>query len=712
MVAVAGTTPAASRLPALRQELALVGGPMAADGAPTWTLHDPGDNRFFQLSWSAFEILSRWSLADAAALIHAVNTETTLQIGLEDLEGVLLFLQQHNLLQASTREDSERLARQAGARRLGPLKWLVHHYLFFRIPLLHPMPFLQRMAPYVDGFFSRRFLYLVLGVAVLGLYLVSQQWEQFVHTFAAYADWQGALNIAIALSFAKVLHELGHAFAAHRQGCRVPSMGIAFLVMWPVLYTDTNEGWKLSSRRARLQIGAAGMGAEISLAAFATLAWSFLPDGPVRAAAFLLATSTWLATLAINLSPFMRFDGYFLLSDFLGVPNLHERSFALGRWRMREWLFGLGEDAPERFPLARQRFLIAFAYVTWLYRLVVFLSIALLVYHFFFKLLGIVLLGVELGVFIALPVWREVRQWYLLRASLCWNPATRRSFALLLLGLGILLLPWQASLRVPAVALASQAQALYAPAPAQIVVLHVRSGQMVKKDQILLELRAPELEYQLGMARAREHALRWQLDQQNLDLRLQNGGQALGERWQAAQHELDGVLAQQALLTLKAPFDGRVISNETMGGAGSWVVRGEALLTVVNPEGIKVEAMLEEDDLSRLRDHQGASFVANQPDLPSVTCSAVQADPINLANIEHAALASPFGGPIPARIEHTGRMLPLKTVFRVRLENCQGWPGVAKETLGVAHIAAQRESLLGRAWRAMLAIGQREMTLQ
>src|SRR5688500_3708598 len=149
------------------------------------------------------------------------------------------------------------------------------------------------------------------------------------------------------MSFAKVLHELGHAYTAHRHGCRVPAMGAAFLVLWPVLYTDTNEAWKVASRNARLQIGAAGMAAELALAACATLLWSFLPDGPLRSGVFLLSTSTWIITLAVNLSPFMRFDGYFLLSHLLNTPNLHERAFAFGRWHLREWLFGLGAPEPE-----------------------------------------------------------------------------------------------------------------------------------------------------------------------------------------------------------------------------------------------------------------------------------------------------------------------------------------------------------------------------
>ena len=97
------------------------------------------------------------------------------------------------------------------------------------------------------------------------------------------------------LLFSVVLHEMGHALTARHFGCRVPAMGVAFLVMVPVLYTDTNDAWKLQSRRARLLIGAAGMLAELTLAVWATLLWCFLPDGPLRAGVFLLASTTWIS---------------------------------------------------------------------------------------------------------------------------------------------------------------------------------------------------------------------------------------------------------------------------------------------------------------------------------------------------------------------------------------------------------------------------------
>ena len=100
-------------------------------------------------------------------------------------------------------------------------------------------------------------------------------------------------------------------------------MGIAFVVLWPMLYTDTGESWKLRSSRQRLAIASAGILCELSLAGLSTLGWALSDPGPLRNALLYLATTSWVLSLALNASPFMRFDGYFILSDLLDFPNLH-----------------------------------------------------------------------------------------------------------------------------------------------------------------------------------------------------------------------------------------------------------------------------------------------------------------------------------------------------------------------------------------------------
>lgn len=702
-------------LPPLRQDLALHAGPAAPDGSPTWTLHDPAANRFYELRWAAFEVLARWSLGTRAKVIAAVRRETTLDIGADEVEQLLRTLKANHLLVACSARDTDSLIRAAAAARLGAAMWLVKHYLFVRVPLVRPMPWLRRMAPHVGWAFRPAFWTVVAAAAALGLALASQRWDEFTHTFAAYAGWSSALAIAAALSVAKVLHELGHAFTAHRYGCRVPTMGIAFMVLWPVLYTDTNEAWKLSSRRKRLAIGAAGMLCEIALAAFATLAWALLPAspawGPVRAAAFLLATTTWVLTLAINASPFMRFDGYFLLSDALNVPNLHPRSFALARWWLRERLFGWGDAPPETFAPKRQRFLIVFAFTTWLYRLVLFVGIAMLVYHLFFKALGVLMMAVELGWFVAAPVAREFAYWRSRRNSWRWNRATRR-LALATVGMAFVLLwPWQSTVRAPAVFGAMQVQGLYAPHAARVAGALPAVGQRLRQGAPLVQLQSPELDAQLELARERERQLRWQLSQQTFDTRLLEAGAALRSRWEAAREGVEGLQREVQRLTLVMPFDGTVVESSHDVTAGTWVAAGEKLLQVVGPQGARVEAFVDESALQRLHSGSAGVFIPDTPERPQVRCTRSLVDAVQLLQLDHVAVASLYGGGIAAQRRADGRVVPLQPTFRVRLEGCDVASPPSSEVAGIALLHSERQSLTGEGLRRLVAMWQREAAL-
>ncbi|MDO1530358.1 HlyD family efflux transporter periplasmic adaptor subunit [Fulvimonas sp. R45] len=699
------------RLPPLRQELTLRPAPAAPDGTPTWTLHDPAANRFYQIGWAAFEILSRWTLGEADAVVAAVNAQTTLRIDHDDVSSLLQFLSSHHLLMAAGAQDSEQLRQAARRHQLSVGKWLLKNYLFLRVPLVRPMPFLRRVSPWVGFVYRPAFWWLVGAVALLGLYLVSRQWEHFAHTFHAYTTWQGLLGLALALSFAKVVHEMGHALTAYRHGCKVPAMGVGLLVMWPVLFTDTSEAWKLPSRRQRLQIAMAGVLAELALAAFATLLWNVLPDGPLRAGVFMLATSTWVATLAINASPFTRFDGYYVLSDWWNVPNLHERAFALGRWWLREQLFGFGDPLPEVFPPRLQRKLIVFTLVTWVYRFVLFLSISLLVFHFFFRALGIVLMCVELGWFLGLPILRELQVWWRRRHGMHWNRRTVRTAVLAALLALWLFVPWQNAVRVPAVLERAQAQVVYAPRAAEVVQLKVHDGDMVHAGEVLLVLRSPELDYRLKAAGQQAARSKWELDQQPFNDDLRALGPALRKRWETAQQLVDGYRAEQQRLTLKAPFDGRVVDVDPALHQGGWLRGGEQVLGVIGDAGVKGEAFAGESDLARLRAGQRLRFVPRMLEAAELHCTVGGVDRLNLASLDEPYVASVYGGPISSLHRPDGTLVPLDSTFRVRFGHCdRDAYEPASELSGQAVITGESRSVAGRFLRWLTALLRREVS--
>lgn len=686
---------APASLPPLRQDLQLHAGPAEAGGAPSWVLHDPVAHRFYEISWPAFEILSRWAMREPDAVVADVCARTTLHIGMADIEELRTLLEQNFLLDQHGSEHTARLQRAGAMHRVGKLQWLLKHYLFFRVPLFRPTSLLNWLSPRMAWCFHPVFWKTLVFLGLAALVGVSFQWDAFVGTFIGYAGWTSVIGILVSLGVAKLAHEMGHALAAHRHGCRVPQMGVAFMVMMPVLYTDTTDAWKLPSRKARMQIAAAGMATELMLAVVATWAWMWLPDGPVRAGVFMLATTTWVLTLVVNLSPFMRFDGYYLLSDAVGIANLHERAFALGRWKLRRVLLGWSDPAPEDLSPRATGLLIGFAYLTWIYRLVLFLGIALLVYHLFFKALGLLLLAVELAWFVWRPISQELKQWWQGRSSHRWTRSSMLSTTGLLLALLALCVPWPGGVRAPAVLGADQSQWLYAPMAAQIKSLDTRYGHSVTQGQTVVALASADLDQHLAAARVREQSMQWKLAQQPLNAHLRGLGPALREQWAAAKAELAGQLALSDQLEVRAGISGRVMKVSPGLQPGVWVRRGEPLVQVVAEGAARVDAYVVNEDMPRIQLGDAARFMPEDWRVPALNCQVASLDRVALSHLEHAFLGSPHGGSLPASVDAQGQTVPLHAVFQVRLDRCDGEATPAlQEKPGVVAIGSTGRSVL------------------
>lgn len=708
-IAIAGAAPARAPTPLapLREELALHAGPRASDGAPTWTLHDPAANRFFRIGWAEFEMLSRWDVQDAHAIAARIARETALTVSAQDVETFAKFLAASQLLQIAGKTATDELVRQAAARRKHWSSWLLHNYLFFRIPLVRPHALLRALRPIAQRLYTRTFLALVLAAALAGLWLVGRQWDRFLAAFPYVFTLEGMLLSGAALTLSKVLHELGHAMTADRYGCRVPTMGVAFLVLWPVLYTDTSDAWKLASRRQRLAIGAAGMAAELALAAFATVAWSLLPDGALRSACFLLATSTWILTLAVNLNPFMRFDGYYLLSDALDIANLQDRSFALARWWLRERLWGFGDPPPEVWSAQRRRLLIGYAFATWIYRFFLFLGIALLVYHLFFKVLGVLLFAVEIGWFIVRPVASELAAWGRRRKEVRMNRRAGRTAIVLLMGLGFFVIAWRGTVPAPAVLRAEQQSVLYAPLSARLAAIHARRGDAVNAGDVMFELESPDLAYGHAQARRKVDTLTWRAEVRSLRRETDEPIAAVWEELAQARAELASHEAELARLEVTAPFAGVLIEVAEPLGLGEWLPEGEPLGVLVDPGSALIEAYVEELDMARIAPGAAARFYPDDAARAPITATVAEIDRVSARQLQESALASVYGGAVAVRKDAHGQLMPEKPVYRVRLRP-HDVTAPAQSIRGAVRIDGERQSLIAQVWRTAVGVVVRE----
>ncbi|AXS79453.1 HlyD family efflux transporter periplasmic adaptor subunit [Dechloromonas sp. HYN0024] len=652
--------------PRLREELALYPGPDLPDGQPSWTIHDPVRNLFFRLDWLTFEILSLWALADPEAIAHEISASTTLHPDSEDVEAVTRFLSENQLLVPEGEEMSAMLAERYRKKRGSTWEWLLHHYLFFRIPLVRPDRWLSRHVHHVDVFYQPLFLKLTLAALLLGLLEVYRDWTHFSATLVDTLSWQGMVAYGVTLTAVKVIHELGHAFTAKRYGCRVPAMGVAFLVLWPVAYTDTNEVWKLSDPKQRLAVAGSGVASELVIASWATLAWGLLPEGTPRSLAFMLATTVWIATLAINTSPFMRFDGYFLLSDWLDMPNLHARSFALARWHLRETLFALGEPAPEIFSAKRTRALVVFAWATWIYRLILFLGIAALVYHFFIKAVGILCFMVEIGWFVLFPLWTEIKEWRRRWPEISTSRRARHTARWAAIVVILFVLPWPSRLTSSGLLRPAEVYPVYAPLGAQVTELPWSNGARVAQGDIMIQLASPDLQRRWQRANAKMEASRWQAAAAGIDVEQRQNLLLLQAERAGADAELASVQTDLETHAPKAPFTGRLVDIDPDMKPGTWVARNEKLAVLVDDTHWVVETYLDEDSVRRIEKGDAGRFFSDGLEGPYLPLTVRSVDGDATRVLPDGLLASPAGGSVTTR-EKNGQHIPERATYRVVL---------------------------------------------
>ncbi|MBL8589809.1 MAG: hypothetical protein JNK46_14855 [Methylobacteriaceae bacterium] len=689
----------------MREDIRLLPARASRNGAPQWAIFDPLLHQYFLIGPEAFDILSAWPEArDAGEAAALAERRSGLPTTVEDVEALARFLAHHQLLDLSR-------AGAPPAPRVGWLRRLAHNYLFFKVPLLRPERFLRATLPFARLLASRPALALYAALSLIGLFLASRRWGQFVATFNDFWTPSGAVVFAAALLGLKLLHEFGHAYVATAKGCRVSSMGVVFMIGAPMPYTDVTDAWKLTRRRDRMAIDIAGVAVEFVVAGLATFAWVFLPDGDARAIAFVLASTAWAISLIVNLNPLMRFDGYFILADAVNVPNLQPRSFAIGKWALRTTLFGLDESAPDNEPPATRRLMALYAYAVWIYRLIVFTGIALIVYHMFFKALGVLLFLVEVGLLIVMPIWRELKVWGRSRRAIL----TSRRTALTMLAAAslaaLLFYPLSASITVPVVLEPGNFARVFPRTQGEVIRVLARPGEKVQAGATLVELDSPRLRHYIAQSRRRLELVETRLARRVADrkdlaatLQLEREREELLAKLDALARDADGLIVRTPIAGVVADFNPAI-------HVGRAVARADEIALVVGEGGLATRGYARSEDLARIAPGAAGDFLPESLIEEKLPVTFARAATTGARSIEIPVLASAFGGPVetwPA--SKAGEIAPLHARYLVEFAlsgpQAQALRAEALGPLrrGVVRVDATPESLAAAVWRHILRV--------
>jgi putative peptide zinc metalloprotease protein len=430
---------------------------------------------------------------------------------------------------------------------------------------------LRWLYPRLRWLFSAWFLALCCLLVVGATLLAAVEFDAITSRLPEFGTFFGAHNLvllAVSLAAIKGIHELGHALTCRHFGGECHEIGLLLLVFTPCLYCNVSDAWLFASKWQRIAVSAAGVVVEVVMAACCLLLWWVTAPGLLNTLLLNMAVVASVSTLVFNGNPLMRYDGYYVLSDLLDVPNLAQQSRALLGRRLSRWCLGMELPPDRSLPRTRRGLVALYGVASLVYRWLVVAMILWLVYRaarpYGLEMLAGTAAVAAIGGMLAMPTWNL--------AVFLRDPSNRRRMrprrawlsglaGLALLGAG-LWVPLPCRVVAPAVIQPEGAQRVYVTAPGRLMQT-VTEGQTVEAEEELARLVNLGLRKEVAELTSQRDQQRLQLE--NLRVR-QASDPSVGPLIPAAEGTLADIEARlrernrdEERLTLRAPSRGTVL---------------------------------------------------------------------------------------------------------------------------------------------------------
>ncbi len=574
-------------------------------GQSWFIVQDPITCQFFRIGTTEYRFLRELNgdrtVGEILQQMASDLGEDTLS---PDLAGRLLnYLQQANLLETHERLDPASLyeAYRKATRRRG--LQIASNFLFINLPLVDPDRFLRWALPYVKPFLGRTF-FVVWMVSLLGaLSIAFTHWADLASRVNSVLAPGNLLLLYVAYAGVKLFHELWHGFVCRHYGGAVHEMGILFLVFTPFPYCEASSAWAFDSKWKKIYVSAAGIYIELFLASLAAFVWYGTNPGVVHTLAYDVMFVASVSTVLFNGNPLLRYDGYYILSDLVELPNLWTNANGYIRYLFNRYLLGQKLDTPADSVGQRITWL-SYGIASFFYRIAVCIGIILFVSQQL-RGLGIVMAAGAVAAWVIVPVIKLIRY-------LFFTPATRANrlrtglvmgglVAVTVVLVGVIDFPMR--LYTTAVVDYRDVQVVRADAPGHIDRIHVRTGERVRVGQPLARLTNEALLAQFRQAKADLAMAECRLAA--LEVRDVAAAQAARTSLTAAQERYSDLSKKVESLDLTARIEGVVITGRLDELVGYYRRTGDEIMTIVNPGGPLLKAAIDQEDIYEYRNAVG-----------------------------------------------------------------------------------------------------------
>ncbi|HWE39141.1 MAG TPA: HlyD family efflux transporter periplasmic adaptor subunit [Isosphaeraceae bacterium] len=594
--------------------------PQFYEGMTHYVVKDPIALKYFRFKVEEYFLLQqldgKQTLQDVKRAFERKYRPQTISI--EDLTRFAAQLHEAGIAQIDTPEQAKVLITRRRKNRWKRVWSFLANILYIKIPIIDPEKLLTGMYPYFRWIYTPWFITFSVGCMLAAITLVISRFGEFqqnLPTFQSFFNWSTIVYFWCSLAIVKVIHEFGHGLTAKHYGGEVHEMGMLFLVLTPALYCDVTDSWLLPSKWKRIWISAAGIYVECFLASLATFVWWNTQEGLLHSLMLATMFICSVNTVLFNANPLLRYDGYYVMADWLEIPNLRIKSTQFFSYLFQEKVLGLEVPVQSYMPRSRRFLFVTYAIASYLYRWVVTFSILFFLSQFL-KPYGLVSISYMMMIGSAIPlvgmplyqIIKFVRQPGRMRKVKKARAAAFAAAAAALIA-GILLIPTPLRVQGTLELVPARPGVVYAEVPGRLVELKVKDGDWVKQGDLIATLSNPEKQREQIQLQDQHsiNMIKYETYHRMSSIDLHNEGTAR-EHLQFAQElepAIEEVSQQIARLNLVAPRDGQVMGlpeRDSAGKTGQWIKPGKPFCEVADPHRLEAHLYLDQSDVGLIRE--------------------------------------------------------------------------------------------------------------